>query len=206
MNNEKKVFLDVAARLRLVLDLPSDAQLASSLGLKQSAWSTRKTRNNLPKEAIDALIEREQLNPEFIYYGIGSVHVPADDAAWGKTFQALLSRALKSEEGWLIRDGYQKTDLKAIAAGKAPSSWLEAEDPKAAASGKKQLPLEHVWMFVRDLRKVCKIDLNAFFCDEPGAALSSDEAALVEAYRKAEKVGKGFILHAAGLAANVKKG
>ena len=185
MPNEKKVFLDVAARLRLALDLPSDAQLASSLGLKQSAWSTRKTRNNLPKEAIDALIEREQLNPEFIYYGTGSVHVPVDGSAWGPKFQAALAAVLQQEEGWLVREGYQKKTLRTIAAAKTP------------------LAPDDVWRLVRDLRKVCKIDLNAFFCDEPGAALSGDEAALVDAYRKVDKVGKGFILHAAGLAANV---
>ena len=177
-------FAEVIDRLKLVLDISSDRELAPALGIGYSTLTMRKTRNSLPKKAIDALIEREQLNPEFIYYGTGSVHVPLDGEAWGKKFTASLADAIRQEEGWLIREGYKEKDLKAIAAGKLPPS------------------LAQVWMLVRDLRKVCKIDLNAFFCDEP-ATLDSAEMALVEAYRKAPKVGKEFILHAAGLAANV---
>lgn len=189
MNSDEKISFDaICGRLKLVLDLSSDVKLAEALGLKQSAWARRKARVSLPREAIDAVIQREQLNPEFIYYGTGSVHAPVDGVAWGPKFQAALAARLKQEEGWLVREGYQKKDLKAIAAGKAPFTPVEA------------------WRLVRDLRKVCKIDLNAFFCDEPAAGLDADEAALVDAYRKVDKTEKGFILHAAGLAVNVKKG
>lgn len=181
-------FLAVLARLKLALDCADDAAVATRLGMSTTAFNNRKLRGSLPNAKIDELIEAEELNPEFIYYGTGSVHAPVDGVAWGPKFQAALAAVLKREEGWLVREGYQKKGLKAIATGKAALAPVEA------------------WRLVRDLRKVCKIDLNAFFCDEPAAGLSTDEAALVDAYRKVDKVGKGFILHAAGLAANVKKG
>lgn len=175
-------FGEVCDRLKLVLDLSSDVQLSAKLGLKQSAWARRKERNSLPTDAIDALIESEQFNPEFIYHGTGPVHVPVEGAAWGPRFQTALAAALEQEEGWLVREGYQKKTLKSIAAGKAP---LSPDD---------------VWPLIRDLRKVSKIDLNAFFADEPGSALSGEEAALVDAYRNASKEGKSFIQQAAAMA------
>lgn len=186
MSDKKVMFLEVTERLKLALDISSEVLLAERLELKYSAWSMRKSRNTLPKAQIDALIEREQLNPEFIYHGTGPVHVPVDGVAWGPKFQATLAAALEQEEGWLVREGYQKKTLKSIAAGKA------------------SLSPDDVWPLIRDLRKVCKIDLNAFFCDEPGAALNADEEALIDAYRKAQTSGKEFIRQAAGMAANVK--
>lgn len=188
MPDKNNGFQQVVDRLLMALDLPSELQLALALGLKQSTWSTRKTRNSLPREAIDSLIEREDLNPEFIYLGTGSVHIPVDGQAWGEAFQKALAAVLKRDEGWLVREGYQKKELKAIATGKATLTPAEA------------------WRLVRDLRQVCKVDLNTFFCDEPASGLNGDESALVEAYRKVDKTGKTFILHAAGLAANVNKG
>lgn len=186
-NQEKTVFDGVCERLKLALDISSDVKLAEMLGLKQSAWARRKARLSLPKVEIDALIKREQLNPEFIYHGTGPVHVPVEGAAWGPRFQAKLAAALEQEEGWLVREGYQNKTLKSIAAGKVP---LSPDD---------------VWPLLRDLRKVSKIDLNAFFADEPGSALSGEEAALVDAYRKTSKEGKAFIRQAADMVANLKK-
>lgn len=176
-------FVEVIDRLKLVLEISSDRELAPMLEIGYSTFTMRKTRNSLPIEQIDALIKKQQLNPEFIYHGTGSVHVPVEGAAWGPKFQAALAVALEQEEGWLVREGYQKKTLKSIAAGKA------------------SLSPDDVWPLLRDLRKVCKIDLNAFFCDEP-ATLDSDEMALVEAYRKASKEGKAFIHQAASMASN----
>ena len=186
MIDTKFAFLEVLSRLKLVLDLDDDAAVAVRLGLSKTAFNNRKLRGSLPTADIDALIEREQFNSEFIYHGTGSVHVPVDGAAWGPKFQAALAAALEKEEGWLVREGYQKKTLKSIAAGKA------------------KLSPDDVWPLIRDLRKVCKVDLNAFFADEPASALSSEEAALVDAYRKAPTVGKEFIRQAAGMAANAK--
>lgn len=187
MGEEKIKFLEVVGRLKLVLGIAEDAAVAGRLGLSTTAFNNRKLRGSLPTAAIDALLDREELNPEFIYQGTGPVHVPVDGAAWGKRFSAALADALKHNEGWLVREGYKKTELKAIAAGKAA------------------LPPEALWRLVRDLRQVCRIDLNSFFCDEPTTAMNADEEALVAAYRTVDKTGKAFILNASGLAVNVKK-
>lgn len=186
MSDKNTGFMAVADRLKMATDIQIDIDLAKRLGLTANAWNMRKARESIPTAQIDALIQSEQLNPEFIYYGTGPVHVPVDGAAWGERFRTALADVLKSNEGWLIREGYKKTELKALAAGKAA------------------LPPEAIWRLVRDLRQVCRIDLNAFFCDEPTASMNPDEEALVAAYRKVDKAGKAFILHASGLAVNVK--
>lgn len=180
MTDKKNSFLTVTERLRMAIDVSSDVLLAERLGLKYSAWSMRKTRGTLPTQEIDALIEREDLNPEFIYKGTGPVHVPLDGVAWGQQFQTTLTAVLSpSDVGWLVREGHPKPMLTAVAAGKQPPSMA----------------------LLRDLRKVLTVDLNALFCDEPTTALDSAEKALIDAYRSAPTEGKATIQQVAGMAA-----
>jgi hypothetical protein len=77
---KRLAFTAVTARLLRVLGIPSENQLAARLGMKQSTWSSRKTRGALPTVAIDRLIKQEQLNPAYVYEGRGSFHLsPALD-------------------------------------------------------------------------------------------------------------------------------
>ena len=200
MTVENKVFADVASRLRLVLDLSSDVQLAEKLGLKQSAWSTRKTRNNLPTEAIDELIESECLNPEFIYQGNGPVHRDLNELDWEAIFwQRMAKRLPQTSRNTMVRDTAERTEeerytqaqLKGIAEG------------KYAPTPKERQGARHLARFLRDMRRSLKTDLNWLICGDLDSALAADERALIEAYRKAPSVGKEFIRRAAGMAANV---
>lgn len=166
MSDKNVGFLEVADRLRMALDLDSEQQLAARLGLKQSAWSTRKTRDSLPITKIDTLIQSEQLNPEFIYHGIGSVHLDIDAESWQAGFHKRLAQSLSLETyvGILVREGYKASQLKAVATGKA--------EPTA--------------QLLRDLRRCLQLDLNWLVCGDSGAALTDYERSLLAGYRKAD--------------------
>jgi transcriptional regulator with XRE-family HTH domain len=173
-------FLGVANRLRLALDLPSEAQLAERLGMKQSAWSTRKTRDQLPIKEIDALISAEGLNPEFIYKGDGSVHLDVDNESWSNGFQKRIEQSigLATYMELLIREGHTKTTLKAVLAGKQePTSKL-----------------------LRDMRRCLQLDMNWLICGDIDTALNKEERAVVDSYRRATKEGKTTIAQVASIA------
>ncbi|WP_310613046.1 hypothetical protein [Limnohabitans sp.] len=177
-------FLGVADRLRLALDLPSEAQLAERLGMKQSAWSTRKTRGQLPTAEIDALISAEGLNPEFIYEGTGPVHLDVDGESWESGFRKRVEQSLgqSTYTDVLVREGHKKTDLKAALTGKqAPSAKL-----------------------LRDMRRSLQLDMNWLICGDTDTALSRDERAVVDAYRSATKEGKTTIAQVAAMAPKAK--
>lgn len=172
-------FSSVVGRLLLALDLPSESQLAAALGLKQSTWSTRKTRGSLPAEAIDALIERDQLNPEFIYRGTGPVHVDVDAGSWEASYRKRLKQCLVEYRPVLVSQGHKAADLKATADGK-----------------KEALPA-----LLRDMRRFLTVDLNWLLTGEIATEVTPEERALLSAYRNAPVAGKEFIRQAAGMAA-----
>lgn len=183
MSDKNSGFLAIANRLRTALDISSDALLAERLGLKYSAWSMRKSRGTLPTQEIDALINAEGLNPEFIYDGKGPVHLDVDGESWSDGFQKRLAQSLRLENyiGVLIPEGHSRAQLKSIATGKT--------EPPAK--------------LLRDMRRCLALDLNWLVCGDTDAALDRDERALVAAYRKAPTVGKEFIRHASGMAGNI---
>ena len=201
MNIEKKMaFGEICDRLKLVLDLSSDVQLAEKLGLKQTAWAQRKSRNSLPTEAIDALIESECLNPEFIYEGNGPVHRDLNELDWEAIFWQRMSKSLtqtsrdtmeRDTAGRAEKERYTQAKLKGIAEG------------KYAPTPKERQGARYLARLLRDMRRSLKIDLNWLLCGDVDTALNQEERALVTAYRKAPTVGKEFIRHAAGMAGNI---
>lgn len=178
-----KIFIETIERLKFVLEIPSDVQLAEKLGLKQSAWARRKARASLPKELIDALINSEGLNPEFIYDGIGPVHLDVDGESWASGFHKRIQQTIGLETyiGILVHEGHSKAALKAVAAGK--------QEPSAK--------------LLRDIRRCLQVDMNWLICGDAEGALDRDERALIAAYRKAPAVGKEFIRHASGMAGGI---
>lgn len=181
---DKEIFLEVLSRLKLVLDVDGDAAVAVRLGLSKTAFNNRKLRGSLPTSAIEALIESEGLSREFIYEGTGSVHVDTDAGSWeaGLNKRLAQSLGLATYVDVLVREGYAKAALKAVAGGK-------------------QAPLPKL---LRDMRRCLALDLNWLVCGDTDTALSQEERALVAAYRKAPSVGKEFIRQAAGMAAGSK--
>lgn len=180
MSDKAVGFLEIADRLKLALDLQSELQLAARLGFKQSAWSTRKTRGSLPSREIDALIIEESLNPEFIYHGIGSVHLDVDSQSWEVGFNKRLAQILCIQTYCrvLMHEGYKAPYLKSIVENKSePSAKL-----------------------LRDMHRCLKLDLNWLMCGDIESAQTSLETSLLSAYRKADKQGQEFIRRAAGLA------
>lgn len=157
-------FLEVAERLKMALDISSDVKLAAALGLKQSTWSTSKTRGTLPIGAINALIEREGLNPEFIYKGTGRVMVEEDGHTWHDGFiKRLQQLTLETVEGLLVREGHTAKDIQAVAAGK------------------KQPNME----LLRDWRRISNVDLNWVISGDLPQGPTEEEQALLMLYRKA---------------------
>lgn len=178
----EKIFIETVDRLKLVLELATDLELAERLGLAKNAFNNRKKRGSLPIDRIDKVIQEEQLNPEFIYEGTGHVHAPVEGKPWGDTFvETLAAQLTEQNQGWLVREGHDAKVLKNVLKGK--------EQPS--------MPL------LRDLHRVLQVDLNGLFNDEPALAPDGQEQALLMAYRAAPTTGKAFIRHAAGLAGGI---
>lgn len=164
MSDKNSRFLEVAERLKLALDLPSDLRLATALGMKQSTWSTSKTRGTLPTAAIDDLIEREGLNPEFIYNGTGNVMIEDDGHTWHDGFVKRLQHLnLETMQGLLVREGHKASDIKAVVAGK-------------------QQPTMEL---LRDWRRIGRMDLNWVINGDLAETPNDEEQALLLLYRKA---------------------
>lgn len=166
MSDKTIGFLECSKRLALALSVTDDVQVAAHLGLSKTAFNNRKKRGSLPHKEIDALILSEGLNPEFIYQGIGSVHLDIDGESWQAGFQKRIAQCLGIETyvGVLVREGYKAPKLKAIASGKA--------EPPA--------------QLLRDMRRCLQLDLNWLVCGDSEAVMSQYERLLLTSYRKAD--------------------
>ena len=165
MSDKNSGFNEVIERLKLALRLPSENKLAAALGMGQSTYSTRKTRNQLPKDAIDQLIASRGLSPDYVYDGVGSVFVEDEQGhTWHQGFNQRLTSELGADAiGWLQREGHAVKALKAVSIGKQPP------------------PLE----LLRDMRRFLKVDLNHVFTGEIIEAPSIVEEAMLKLYRSA---------------------
>jgi transcriptional regulator with XRE-family HTH domain len=180
MSDKSMGFMAIADRLKMAVGIQVDMDLAKRLGLSPNAWNMRKARESLPTKQIDTLINAEGLNPEFVYDGTGPVHLDVDGESWASGFSKRMAQSLglATYVDLLVREGYSKTALKAIASGK--------QEP-----GVKLL---------RDIRRCLQVDMNWLICGDADGALDRDERALVAAYRKAPTASKEFIRHASGMA------
>lgn len=156
--------IDVLMRLKAVMDTPDDAALAPMLGMSKTALNNRKMRGSLPKAAIDALLEREGISPEYIYNGTGRVYLEDDGHSWHSGLVKRLQHlALPNTHALLVREGHKAADIKAAAAGKqAPSMEL-----------------------LRDWRRISNVDLNWVISGDATEQPNDEEQALLALYRKA---------------------
>lgn len=183
MSDKNMGFMAIADRLKMAVGIQVDMDLAKRLGLSPNAWNMRKARESLPTKQIDALINAEGLNPEFVYDGTGPVHLDVDGESWASGFHKRMEQSLglTTYVDLLVREGYSKATLKAVASGK--------QEPSAK--------------LLRDIRRCLQVDMNWLICGDADGALDRDELALVAAYRKAPSVGKEFIRQASGMASNI---
>jgi hypothetical protein len=173
MPDGNNAFAEVADRLKRSLNLVTDSDLGEALGFAAAAWNKRKMRGSLPAKEISELIEREGLNEEYIWKGVGPVHIAIDGEAWAEGFHKRLASTLSLEtyRGTLVSQGYKDKDLKAVASGK--------QEPSP--------PL------LRDMHRYLGIDLNWLICDEP--SMSVQEKGLIHNYRRAGEDGQRLIDH-----------
>lgn len=164
MSDKTQGVIEVLERLKVALNLPDEASLAPLLGMSRTALNNRKVRGSMPAENIDALVEREGLNPEFIYNGTGNVMVEDDGHTWHDGFVKRLQHLnLETMQGLLVREGHKPSDIKAVAAGK-------------------QQPTMEL---LRDWRRIGRVDLNWVINGDLAETPSEEEQALLMLYRKA---------------------
>jgi len=64
--------LDILKRLKSILDLRFDGEVADLLGMTKSALSQRRNRNSIPHDQIKRLCKEKNLSIEYILYGAGN--------------------------------------------------------------------------------------------------------------------------------------
>lgn len=164
MSDKSIGIIDVLNRLKMVFNLPDEASLASLLGMSKSALNNRKRRDSMPTAAIDNLLNKEGINPEYIYKGTGRVTLENEGHTWQDGFLKRLQHlSIKTTQDLLIREGHTLKDIKAVLAGKQrPSIEL-----------------------LRDLQRITRIDLNWLINAEIAETPTQEEQALLQLYRKA---------------------
>lgn len=172
-------FSDVAKRLMQVLEISTETKLAAACGLNQGAWARRKMRASVPIEAIDRLIEENELNPEFVYQGTGNVFRSLEGATWGELF-AERAKQLERLKKYLTPMGHDNAVKR-----------LKKLNPDDAA-------LLHL---LRDLDQGNMLDIRWLITDKLRQQddYTNEEKEVIAAYRNAPNTGKAFIRQAAGL-------
>lgn len=164
MSDKTQGVIEVLERLKVALNLPDEASLAPLLGMSRTALNNRKVRGSMPTGNIDALVEREGLNPEFIYNGTGNVMIEDDGHTWHDGFVKRLQHLnLETMQGLLVREGHKASDIKAVVAGK-------------------QQPTMEL---LRDWRRIGRMDLNWVINGDLAETPNDEEQALLLLYRKA---------------------
>lgn len=170
----------VASRLLQVLGMRTHSQLATRCGFSAAAWSARRQRDSLPTEAVDRLIEEEQLSPEFVYNGIGPPHIPLDENGWGAMLSKRLSQllAVKIYGDALRALGHSKASIQAVAQGKLLPSLV----------------------MLRDMRSTNRtLDLNWLICGDVATAEQDDEREVINAYKRGTELEKAMVRRALNL-------
>lgn len=178
-------FQAVVDRLRLVLDCPTETAVGAKLGFTQSTWATRKMRGSIPRKEIDALIQREHLNAEFIYNGTGDVYLPEDGETWHDRY-AKRAKLHDMDSEWLFSRGHAKKVIEAT------------RSPKPGTQPFQVLALLHDWSQLHgiDLNWLLGVDRKR----APTASdLTPDEAALISAFRSAPAAERELMLRMLGL-------
>lgn len=184
-------FQKVVDRLQISLGINSETDLGKLLGFTQSAWSTRKMRDSLPRAQIDALIAAEGINPHFIYQGEGSVY---EGTGWVAEYKARAAELRSARAPLIAEIGHPAAVIDALI------NMDEKDKYKATA-----------YAFVTALRdsfRLVEVDLTHLITgvalskdtDKPMQSYSKDEQAVIQAYRAADKTGQEFIRRAAGMA------
>lgn len=183
-------FQEVVNRLVSALGITNETALGEALGFTQSAWSKRKMRDSLPRAQIDSLIATQGLSHEYIYTGEGAVY---QDASWLGDYK-VRAAALRLAKAPLVAEiGHAEEVIDALINPNKKDKY------KATA-----------YAFItamRDSFKLVEVDLNHLITgvdlrndtDQPVQSYNKDEQMVIQAYRAADKKGKEFIRHAAGM-------
>lgn len=114
--NVTEDFEAVANRLRSVLGLTSDKELAERLGFKYGSFAARKSRGALPHKEIDQLCDAAGLNSEWVFDGTGQPW--ANGAALAERLgevrdaaQRAASFAMSADETRLLADLLHAVDV-----------------------------------------------------------------------------------------------
>jgi CI repressor-like protein len=83
MTNEHE-FEAVMARLKFVLAIHTDGQVANKLGLSSSAYANLKKRGSLPYEKINALAISQNMNLHWLYTSMGEPEQVSSQAITGQ--------------------------------------------------------------------------------------------------------------------------
>jgi len=89
--------LDILKRIKGILDLRFDGEVADLLGMTKSALSQRRNRNSIPHDQIKRLCKEKNLSIEYILYGTGNPYLIRPDKS-GKADSVMgLSPAFEAE-------------------------------------------------------------------------------------------------------------
>lgn len=69
-----KKFVDIAERIKNILNIHTDASVAEALGITPANLSSYKRRNAIPYNEITELCRKKSISIEYILYGTGSPH------------------------------------------------------------------------------------------------------------------------------------
>lgn len=166
-------FSGTTARLMAALGHDTEQELAAALGLSQTAWAKRKMRDSFPTAAADEVIQRENLNPEYIYEGTGRVYVEDEGHTWADGLAARLKLlSLGTYQALLEQAGHKGEDVRAVVAGK--------KEPGMS--------------LLRDIRRLSRADLNWLISGEQPDTPNAEEQAVLALYRKASAAQQKAVL------------
>lgn len=110
MNSEQR-FAEVSERLKVKLNVATDAALAIALGLKPNAFANRKKEGSIPHEQIVEIATSENLSLDWIYRGV-DVRIGEEAAAYNVSDRRLevivewlrywWLAASQDERAWLV--------------------------------------------------------------------------------------------------------
>ncbi|HDK41277.1 MAG TPA: hypothetical protein ENH31_02870 [Nitrospirae bacterium] len=71
-------FKEIIHRIKDIMDLRYDSDVANLLGINKTAFAERKRRNSIPKDKLEILCERESINLNWLLTGRGTARKQID--------------------------------------------------------------------------------------------------------------------------------
>ena len=173
-------FLHIVNRLKTVLGLTKDKEVAEALGLKETAFNVRKSRNSFPEKELRALAQRR---PE--------LGIDVDYVLTGQTTRAAAAQAV-ANMGARFREvrGTRSADEFAALLGTTPEAIaaIEAQTQPPTPDLVQKLIKAHP-----DRDVMWLLGGAAPTLEQVGGALSPQEIILIGNYRNASKEGRAAL-------------